>query len=125
MRRLRIFIAMTCGVVAVSSIAQSYAQTCHDMPIALTAGAPRDGGAATLGISLTLRNQFTALPGGTFVGTNPQVGYQRGRWAALLGLPIYRTALGESVTGVGDLTMEGSVNVWGNQRFSASDVTLQ
>jgi hypothetical protein len=123
MRRLGIYVAMTAmslAVVSASAPTAAQAQTCHDMPIALAARAQRDPGPAPLGISLTLRNQFTALPGGTFVGSNPQVGYQRGRWAGLVGLPIYRTAVGESVTGVGDLTLEGSVNVWGNRRFAAA-----
>lgn len=123
MFRLGIYSAMTAMslcVVSVSTITGAQAQTCHDMPVALTAGARQDSGPAPLGISLTLRNQFTALPGGTFVGSNPQVGYQRGRWAALVGLPMYRTAVGEAVTGIGDGTMEASVRVWGTQRFAAA-----
>lgn len=112
--------AMSLGVVSASALSDAQAQTCHDVPIALTARSPRDKNPAPLGISLTLRNQFTAVPGGTFVGSNPQVGYQRGRWAALVGLPTYRTAVGESVTGVGDLTMEGSLNIWSNQGFAAA-----
>jgi Putative MetA-pathway of phenol degradation len=122
MFRLGIFVAtgMSFGIVSARALTNAQAQTCHDMPVALSAAAPRDAGPAPLGISFMLRNQFTALPGGTFVGSNPQVGYQRGRWAAQVGLPMYRTAVGEAVTGVGDLTMEGSGNVWGNQRLTAA-----
>ncbi|MBP9086620.1 MAG: transporter [Kofleriaceae bacterium] len=120
MFRFGFYVAIATSVVAGSMLADAWAQTCHDMPIALAAGTPRESGSEPLGISMTLRNQFTTLPGGTFVGTNPQLGYQRGRWAGLVGLPMYRTAVGEAVTGVGDLTMEGSVRLWRSRHVAVA-----
>ena len=99
MYRIEIYVAMTAmlwGVVSASALSDAPTQPCHHMPLALTAGSTRDTGPAPLEISLTSRNQFTALRGGAFVGTNLQVGYQRGGWAALVWPPRYRTAVDDA-----------------------------
>jgi hypothetical protein len=99
-------------------VADAQAQTCHEMPVSL--GTTHASSHDAQQVSLLLRNEFRAVVGGALVGTTPQVGYQRGRWAAQVGLPMYRTAVGPAALGIGDLSVEASSNVWRNQRWATA-----
>ncbi|HPH64530.1 MAG TPA: transporter [Kofleriaceae bacterium] len=101
-----------------AAAANAQAQTCHEIPVSL--GATHAAAADVQHVSLVLRNEFRAVVGGGLVGTTPQVGYQRGRYAAQVGLPMYRTAVGAAELGIGDLSIEALANVWRNQRWATA-----